>query len=48
MNNLKTDLKNAQKEVNKTIKSLLPAGKGIEKKLFEASLGFRSTLGHQR
>ena len=36
MNNLETDLKNAQKEVNKTIKSLLPIGKGIEKKLFEA------------
>ena len=36
MNNLERDLKNAQKEVNKTIKSLLPIGKGIEKKLFEA------------
>ena len=36
MNNLETDLKNAQKEVNKTIKSLLPIGKGTEKKLFEA------------
>ena len=36
MSNLETNLKNAQKEVNKTIKSLLPVGKGIEKKLFEA------------
>ena len=36
MNNLELNLKDAQKEVDKTIKSLLPSGKGIEKKLFEA------------
>ena len=36
MSNLELNLKNAQKEVDKTIKSLLPSGKGIEKKLFEA------------
>ena len=30
------NLKDAQKEVDKTTKSLLPSGKGIEKKLFEA------------
>ena len=36
MNNLELNLKNAQKEVDKTIKSLLPSGKGIEKKLFKA------------
>ena len=36
MINLELNLKNAQKEVDKTIKSLLPNGKGIEKKLFEA------------
>ena len=36
MNNLKLNLKDAQKEVDKTIKSLLPSGKGIEKKLFKA------------
>ena len=36
MNNLELNLKDAQKEVDKTIKSLLPSGKGIEKKLFKA------------
>ena len=36
MSNLELNLKNAQKEVDKTIKSLLPSGKGMEKKLFEA------------
>ena len=36
MSNLELNLKNAQKEVDKTIKSLLPSGKGIEKKLFES------------
>ena len=36
MNNLELNLKDAQKEVDKTTKSLLPSGKGIEKKLFEA------------
>jgi len=36
MNDLELHLKNAQKEVDKTIKSLLPSGKGLEKKLFEA------------
>ena len=36
MNDLKANLRSAQKEVDKTIKSLLPFGKGIEKKLFEA------------
>ena len=36
MNNLELSLRDAQKEVDKTIKSLLPSGKGIEKKLFEA------------
>jgi len=36
MNDLELNLKNAQKEVDKTIKSLLPSGKGLEKKLFEA------------
>ncbi len=36
MNSLELKLKNAQKEVDKTIKSLLPSGKGVEKKLFEA------------
>ena len=36
MINLELNLKDAQKEVDKTIKSLLPSGKGIEKKLFEA------------
>ena len=35
MSDLKLNLKNARKEVDKTIKSLLPIGKGIEKKLFE-------------
>ena len=36
MNDLELNLKNAQKEVDKTIKLLLPSGKGLEKKLFEA------------
>jgi farnesyl diphosphate synthase len=36
MSDLELNLKNAQKEVDKTIKSLLPSGKGLEKKLFEA------------
>ena len=36
MNNLELNLKDAQKEVDKTIKSLLPIGKGMEKNLFEA------------
>ena len=36
MSDLKLNLKDAQKEVDKTTKSLLPSGKGIEKKLFEA------------
>jgi geranylgeranyl pyrophosphate synthase len=36
MSNLELNLKNTQKEVDKTIKSLLPSGKGIEKKLFES------------
>ena len=36
MSDLELNLKDAQKEVDKTIKSLLPSGKGIEKKLFEA------------
>ena len=36
MSNLELNLKNAQKEVDKTIKSLLPSGKGMEKKLFES------------
>ena len=36
MNNLELNLKDAQKEVDKTTKSLLPSGKGIEKKLFKA------------
>ena len=36
MSDLGLNLKVAQKEVDKTIKSLLPSGKGIEKKLFEA------------
>ena len=36
MKNLELNLKDAQKEVDKTIKSLLPSGKGIEKKLFKA------------
>ena len=36
MSNLELNLKNTQKEVDKTIKSLLPIGKGMEKKLFEA------------
>ena len=31
MNNLELNLKDAQKEVDKTIKSLLPIGKGMEK-----------------
>ncbi len=34
MNDLELNLKNAQKEVDKTIKSLLPSGKGMEKKTF--------------
>jgi len=36
MSDLELNLKDAQKEVDKTTKSLLPSGKGIEKKLFEA------------
>ena len=36
MSDLGLNLKVAQKEVDKTTKSLLPSGKGIEKKLFEA------------
>ena len=36
MKDLELNLKNARKEVDKTIKSLLPVGKGLEKKLFEA------------
>ena len=36
MSNLELNLKDAQEEVDKTIKSLLPVGKGIEKKLFQA------------
>ena len=36
MSDLELNLKNAQKEVEKTIKLLLPSGKGLEKKLFEA------------
>ena len=36
MSDLELNLKNAQKEVDKTIKLLLPSGKGLEKKLFEA------------
>ena len=36
MSNLELNLKNTRKEVDKTIKSLLPTGKGVEKKLFEA------------
>ena len=36
MDDLKSSLSFAQKEVDKTIKSLLPNGKGIEKKLYEA------------
>ena len=36
MNDLELNLRNAQKEVDKTIKLLLPTGKGLEKKLFEA------------
>ena len=36
MSDLKLNLKDAQKEVDKTTKSLLPSGKGIEKKLFKA------------
>ena len=36
MGDLEFNLRSAQKDVNKTIKSLLPNGKGIEKKLFEA------------
>ena len=36
MNSLELKLKNAQKEVDKTIKSLIPSGKGVEKKLFQA------------
>tara|TARA_B100001123_G_scaffold85987_1_gene98750 strand:- start:238 stop:1125 length:888 start_codon:yes stop_codon:yes gene_type:complete len=36
MNDLESNLKKAQGEVDKTIKSLLPTGKGIEKKLFDA------------
>ena len=36
MSDLELNLKDAQKEVDKTTKSLLPSGKGIEKKLFKA------------
>ena len=36
MSDLESNLKKAQGEVDKTIKSLLPTGKGIEKKLFDA------------
>ena len=36
MVNLKLDLENTQKKIDKTIKSLLPRGRGIENKLFKA------------